>query len=133
MHGTIRWIRLSLATTVGVVWAAAALAQAGAMDGKTFAGTMTEKGKTKGDQDTLVFKDGKFRSTACDAYGFGDAAYTAIAGGGGTTFEATATSPKEGAMKWMGTVQGDKIEGTAVWMKKGQADISYAFHGELKK
>jgi len=35
---------------------------------------MKEKGKTKGDRDTLIFKDGKFRSTACDVYGFSEAA-----------------------------------------------------------
>lgn len=133
MHGTFRWIWLSLAMALGIAWAAAALAQAGALDGKSFAGTFTEKGKTKGDKDTLVFKDGKFRSTACDSYGFTEAAYTAAAKDGATSFEATTESPKEGTMKWMGTVRGDRIEGAAVWMKKGQADISYTFHGELKK
>lgn len=133
MHRTMRWTGLSLAIALGLVWAALAFAQAGALDGNSFAGTFTEKGKTKGDPDTLVFKDGKFRSTACDAYGFGDAAYTATASGGGTTFEATTTSPKEGTMKWKGTVKRDAIAGTAVWMKKGQADITYTFQGALKK
>ncbi len=131
MHGTIRRTGLSLAFALGIVWAA--LAQAGALDGKSFAGTTTEKGKTKGDKDTFVFKDGKFRSTACDAYGFAEASYTAAAKDGATSFEATTESPKEGTMKWKGTVREGRIEGTAVWMKKGQADISYTFHGELKK
>jgi hypothetical protein len=36
-------------------------------------------------------------------------------------------------MKWKGTVRRDRIEGSAVWMKKGQADMNYTFHGELKK
>ncbi len=132
MQGTRRRTRLCVAMALGIAWAAGALAQAGALDGKSFTGTFTEKGKTRGDKDTLVFKDGKFRSTACDAYGFGEAAYTATAGAG-TTFEATTASPKEGTMTWKGTVRGDRIEGTAVWMKKGQADMHYTFHGELKK
>lgn len=133
MHGTTRWIRLSFALALGIAWAAAALAQAGALDGKTFAGAMTEKGKAKGDKDTFIFKDGKFRSTACDSYGFTEAAYTAATKDGATSFEATTESPKEGTMKWKGAVRGDRIEGTVVWIKKGQADMDYTFHGELKK
>jgi hypothetical protein len=133
MHRTMRWTRLSLAVAFGVVCAALALAQAGVLDGKSFAGTFTEKGKTKGDKDTFVFKDGKFRSTACDAYGFTETAYSATTKDGATSFEATTESPKEGTMKWKGTVRRDRIEGSAVWMKKGQADMNYTFHGELKK
>ena len=94
---------------------------------------MTEKGKTKGDPDTFVFKDGKFRSTACDAYGFTETSYTAAVSDVSTTFEAEATSPKEGTMKWKGTVKGDSLEGTAVWTKNGQADMHYTFKGTLKK
>lgn len=131
MHRTIRRTGLSLALALGIVWAV--LAQAGALDGKSFAGTFTEKGKAKGDVDTFVFKGGKFRSTACDAYGFSEASYKAATKDGVTSFEASTESPREGAMKWKGTVRGDRIEGTAVWMKKGQADISYTFQGELKK
>ena len=133
MHGTVRWIRLSLAMALGIAWVAAALAQAGALDGKTFSGTMTEKGKAKGSNDTFTFKEGKFRSTACDPYGFTETTYSATAKDGATSFQATAESPKEGTMKWKGTVRGDRIEGTAVWMKKGQGDMSYTFQGELQK
>jgi hypothetical protein len=110
-----------------------ARAEAGSLDGRTFVGEMTEKGKAKGNQDEIVFKDGKFRSTACDAYGFVETAYSAAAKDGVTTFDATAESPRKGTMKWKGTVKGDAIEGTAVWMKTGQADMSYTFKGTLKK
>ncbi len=34
-----------------------------------------ERGKTSGDADTLTFRDGKFRSSACDKYGYSDATY----------------------------------------------------------
>jgi hypothetical protein len=131
MHRMIRRTGLSLALALGIVWAT--LAQAGALDGKSFAGTFTEKGKAKGDVDTFVFKDGKFRSTACDPYGFTEATYSATTKDGATSFEATSESPKEGTMMWKGTVRGDRIDGTAVWVKKGQVDISYTFHGELKR
>ena len=110
-----------------------ATAQDGALDGKTFAGDMGEKGKAKGDKDELVFKDGKFHSVACEKYGFGDAAYTATVNGGTTAFEAVTTSTKEGKMKWSGTVAGDKLDGTATWYKDGQAPIEYWFKTDLKK
>jgi len=126
---------LLLAAALVLLWspAPAAAAEKGPLDGKTFAGEMMEKGKAKGDQDTFVFKDGKFRSTACDAYGFTETAYTAAVSDIATTFEAVATSPKEGTMKWKGTVKRDSVEGTAVWTKKGQADAIYTFKGALKK
>jgi hypothetical protein len=123
----------SLAVALMFVRSLPANAQTGPLDGKTFAGAMTEKGKAKGDKDTFLFRDGKFRSTACDAYGFTEAPYTVAESDVSTTFEAEATSPKEGTMKWKGTVKGDSVEGTAVWIKKGQADILYTFKGTLKK
>ena len=125
---------LLLAVALVLLWSlATAAAEGGPLDGKTFAGDMTEKGKTKGDKDTFVFKDGKFRSTACDAYGFTETAYTVAVSDVATAFEAVSTSPKEGTMKWKGTIKGDSLEGTAVWTKKGQADAVYTFQGTLKK
>jgi hypothetical protein len=70
---------------------------------------------------------------ACDAYGFSETPYTSTVADGATLFEATATSPKEGTMKWKGTVKGNMIEGTAVWIKKGQADMHYGFLGKRKE
>jgi len=106
----------------------------GALDGKTFAIDMTKKGDTKAEKDDLIFKDGKFRSTGCDSYGFTEAAYTTAAGADGATdFSSTATSPKEGKMEWKGTVKGDAVEGTAVWTKEGQPAESYSFKGAIKK
>jgi hypothetical protein len=133
MRKSLFWIGASLAAVLLLIWSAPVGAQAGALDGKSFTGAMMEKGKTKADKDTFTFKDGKFRSTACDAYGFTETAYTATSKDGATTFEATAQSPKEGTMKWKGTVMGDSVEGTAVWTKAGQADTQYTFKGTLKK
>ena len=133
MRKLMKTVRIALAAVLALVWASAVVAQAGALDGKVFVGTMAEKGKTKSDKDTFLFNEGKFRSVACDTYGFTETSYTAAVSGGATTFEAASTSPKEGTMKWKGTVKGDAIEGTAVWMKKGQADAHYIFKGTLKK
>jgi hypothetical protein len=99
-----------------------AAAKGGALDGKSYAATVGEKGKP-GDVETLTFKDGKFHSKACDAYGFGDGSYVATTAGGATTFEAETTSAKEGKMHWRGTVKGDTVSGTYVWTKAGQAPV----------
>ena len=40
------------------------------LDGKRFDGVFMERGKTSGDADTLTFRDGRFRSSACDKYGY---------------------------------------------------------------
>jgi hypothetical protein len=106
---------------------------AATLDGKSFAGTSTEDGKKKGDADTLIFADGKFRSTACDQYGFKPAAYTVKSEGKALVFEATAQSDKEGTNTWKGKVLGDAITGHLVWTKKGQKPIKYTFKGSLKK
>jgi hypothetical protein len=103
------------------------------LDGKTFSGTLGERGKTKGDKDDYIFKDGAFRSTACDAYGFSAAAYAAKAEGTAIAFESTSHSAKEGEMAWKGTVKGDAIAGTVVWKKAGKAPKDYWFKGALQK
>ena len=131
MRKATRGIGIPLA--VACLLAGTAAAQTGPLDGKTFVGTTTEKGKTKAEKDTFVFKDGKFRSTACDVYGFTEAPYTAAVSDVSTVFEAVATSPSEGTMKWKGTVKGDAIEGKSVWTKLGQTDTVYSFKGALKK
>ena len=41
----------------------------GVLDGKTFVVEQGEKGEKAEYTDTLIFKDGRFRSTGCDQYG----------------------------------------------------------------
>ena len=78
-----------LGVTLLVAAAALAAPEAkGSLDGKTFVGEVGEKGK-KEEKDTLHFADGRFRSAACDAYGFADAPYTAaLASDGSVTWTA---------------------------------------------
>ena len=106
---------------------------AGALDGKTFAGEIGKQGQTTGDKDNLIFKDGKFRSTACDAYGFGDAAYTTTTSGDTTTFEVATMSPTDGKMAWRGTVKGDMLEGTATWVREGKEPEERWVKGSIKQ
>jgi hypothetical protein len=105
------------------------------LDGMSFAGESGEKGKpAMAEKDTIRFEKGRFRSAACDAYGFGDGAYTATAAGDGSVrWTAETTSPKEGRIQWQGTVKGDRIEATYVWTKAGQKPIEYWLKGTAQK
>ena len=102
-----------------------------ALDGKVFVGEIGKKGQKAGDKDDLVFKDGKFLSTACAKYGFTEAPYTAMGGGKKTTFETETKSPKEGTMKWKGTVQGEMVRATVIWSKPGNSPQELWYKGKL--
>ena len=109
------------------------LASASPLDGKSFVGETGEKGKTKGDKDTFTFKDGRFHSTACDKYGFGDAPYAVKQDGGKMVVTAETTSKKEGTMTWTLTVDGDTLTGVSVWKKGTKAPRDYWVKASLKK
>jgi hypothetical protein len=123
-------LRILLAAVAMLPIGLAAHAAVPTLDGKTFTGAMMEQGQQKPIHDTFVFQNGKFESTACDRYGFGSAAYTSKPDG---SFEVTTTSPTEGTMRWQGRVTGDRIDGTAVWLKPGKAPVRYTIQGTLKK
>ncbi len=101
------------------------------LDGRTYIGHVGEKGKDRGDEDTLRFAGGKFHSSACDAYGFTAAPYTAEQHGDTFTFTAETVSEKEGRMRWSGTIRTYQLEGTAVWTKPGQTPVEYWVKAEL--
>ncbi len=108
-------------------------AGAGALDGKTFAGEYGKAGKKAEGKDELIFKDGRFRSTACDPYKFGDAAYTTISNEGAVRFEAETGSPNYGRMKWSGRVQGDLLDGAFTWIKKNNKTVDYWIKATRKR
>jgi hypothetical protein len=101
--------------------------------GQSFDGESGEQGKPTGERDTLEFRDGRFRSTACDAYGFGDAPYRVTKTGGRISFDAVTTSVKEGRMSWHGELEGDTLSGTAVWTKPGQSPAEYWFKATRRR
>ena len=123
-----------LALTLFICWTASpGHGQGGALDGKTFSGEFGKVSKKKEGNDTFIFKDGRFRSMACDPYGFGDAPYTASVSGDVTTFEAQTASPKEGTIQWKGTVRGKALEGTFSWTKpKKKKVVEYWFKAAQK-
>jgi hypothetical protein len=90
------------------------------LDGRNFVGIVLECGKTEGDPDQIIFKDGRFRSTACDRYDYGDGAYTATAANGAITFQAQTESPKYGKLLWHGVVRGRRLDGTLTMVRDGK-------------
>ena len=100
--------------------APAAFAQSNGLDGRKFHGVFLEKGKTSGDADKLVFKNGRFRSLACDRYGYSDAPYRATAEGDSIRFEAETESPRYGKLVWKGVVRGDRLDATATMIRAGR-------------
>jgi hypothetical protein len=90
------------------------------LDKRNFVGVVLECGKTEGDADTVIFKDGRFRSTACDRYEYGDGPYTATATGDAIAFEAKTESPKYGTLLWRGMVRGQRLDGTLTMVRDGK-------------
>ena len=91
------------------------------LDGRNFVGIVLECGKTEGDADTIIFKGGRFRSTACDRYDYGDGAYTARAADGAVRFAAETESPKYGKLLWEGVVRGRRLDATLTMVRDGKA------------
>jgi hypothetical protein len=114
--------------------AAGPLLGAGPLDGKTFQVEIARKGtKTKATPGELVFADGKLRSTAHDALGFGEAPYTATGDASATTFTAETKSARQGVMVWKGTATGDAISGEITWHRTRRQPVRLGFKGSLKK
>jgi len=110
-------------TAIGAAVAPAVRAEGASLDGRRFDGVFIERGKTSGDADTLTFQGGRFRSSACDRYGYSDAAYQASAAGDAIAFEAETTSPKYGKLRWRGVVRGDKLDATATMLREGKPPV----------
>lgn len=91
------------------------------LDGKRFDGVVLECGKTAGDADTLTFAQGRFSSTACSRYGYGDGAYTVTdSAGGAIAFEAETESAEYGKLLWRGVVSGKRLDGTLTMVRDGR-------------
>lgn len=110
------------AMLLGIV-ALPAAAIASELDGRRFEGVFIERGKTSGDADTLVFKDGRFRSVACDKYGYSDAPYKTTMVGDAVHFETETESAKYGRLQWKGQVRGGKLDATATMVRTGKSAI----------
>ena len=126
-------MKASSAAALTVAALLSAGAQAQSLDGRSFTGVFLERGKTSGDADTLTFKDGRFRSSACDRYGYSDAPYKAVAVADGTRFETETQSAKYGKLLWTGYVRGDKLDATVMMVQDGKKPTeNWVVAGEKK-
>ena len=128
-------MKSSTAAAVAFATAAAfpAFAQTNALAGRSFEGVFIERGKTSGDADTLIFKEGRFRSIACDRYGYSDASYKTASLGDSTRFEAQTESAKYGKLVWTGVVRNGKLDATATMVRDGKSNIeNWVVAGEKK-
>lgn len=101
------------------------------LDGKSYHGLFIEKGKSSGDPDTLIFANGRFRSTACDQYGYGDAAYSARSEGGTIHFQAETQSPRYGKLVWKGSVKGSQLSCDVMMLQDGKPPIENVVNAHL--
>jgi hypothetical protein len=103
------------------------------LDGRTFEGVVLECGKTSGDAETITFRNGRFHSSACKAYGYGDGPYKASAAQDGLAFEAETESAQYGKLVWRGVVRGPRLDGTLTMMREGKpAGEKWVIAGEPK-
>ena len=103
------------------------------LDGRTFEGVVLECGKRAGNEETISFRNGRFHSSACQAYGYGDGPYKAAAAQDGLAFEAETESPQYGKLVWRGVVRGQRLDGTLTMMKDGKpAAEKWVLAGEAK-
>lgn len=86
-------------------------------------GVFLQRGKTSGDAATVVFQGGRFRSQACDRYGYSDAAYSTTTQGDYVTFEAQTESTKYGRLLWKGVIHGDQFSATATMVRQGKPPV----------
>jgi hypothetical protein len=102
----------------------------GLLDGRTVVAKSGEKGKDLDSTDVIEFHDGLFHSRACDAYGFGEAPYSATRTSEGIVFEVQTQSPTAGTLKWKGTIAGNDFAGESVLVQEGKNSMEYVFKGE---
>jgi hypothetical protein len=75
--------------------------------------------------DTLELHKGKFRSSACEPFGFGETTYRVEE----SNWMADGTSLKEGRNHWHGDVDGDTVNGQMTWTKPDGSVLNYTFTG----
>jgi hypothetical protein len=88
------------------------------LDGQQFTGHTGEQGKGDHHEDTIVFRDGTFRSLDCERWGFGPAPYSVVREGKAYRFTSKLKSPDRGELAWRGIVIGDTAKATFRWTRE---------------
>jgi hypothetical protein len=133
MTFTLTSVSRTIIQAVAAFTIASCPAFAETLDGKIFEGVFLAKGKTRGDADTLTFKNGRFHSSACDQYGYADAPYKSASEGNSVRFEAETESAKYGKLRWSGFIRGEKLDATVMMIQEGKSPIENWVAAGLKK
>jgi hypothetical protein len=117
--GTLIALWVSLICSGGAAVSSEATDAAIAIEGKVFVGHTGPLNSTAIDgEDEIVFKNGRFLSTACINWGFDSPPYRATVKPDGIHFEALTQSPRHGQILWRGVVSGNILEATYLWTKE---------------
>lgn len=111
--------------------------QSGPLDGKVFVGKLGPEGKVKDIADVFVFENGTFVSKECELRcDYPARPYFIRELQGKTEFLSHTKCPyKDAEIVWHGTVDGNRISGTATWtLKRWYWTVvnRYDFEGELE-
>ena len=90
------------------------------LDGKVFQSQLGMQGQPGDIDDLLVFENGEFVSEECERRcGYAKVEYWVRANGDAIEMRADVPCTDSGAvMYWRGTVRGDEIEGSILWVNK---------------
>ena len=83
------------------------------LDGNVYATILNGK------NDTLTFREGMFHSELSAGRGHDKGEYTTVAQGNKIWFEATTVSPAEGELIWTGVIEGNAINGSYLYTRRG--------------
>jgi hypothetical protein len=106
------------------------------LEGKAFTGPTGAVGMGAHHRETVLFSEGKFRSLACEEWGFEPGNLRADRVNGEVRFEAVHVSKDYGTMTWRGTIRDGKLEAVYVWEKERlfwTTRREYWFAGELEE
>jgi hypothetical protein len=85
------------------------------IDGMAFLGRSGPRGGQFDGDDELIFRNGRFTSTACTPWQFDSPIYTATQESDGIHFHAVTSSPRYGKIDWKGVVRDELIEVSYLW------------------
>jgi hypothetical protein len=122
---------------ISISWSASA--QKKNVDGKVFSVKLKVEGETrlgrKWDQDELTFKDGALISKEMsehESFGPFNCTFTKdSASNGKIYFKASGSNTAVSSIEWEGTIDGDVVEGRAVWTN-ANGPQTQRFSGKLK-